>query len=217
MDRLDAAGLSWKLYTAQPGPENLTGYGWAICPSFAECLDGPQKQRMVPNTDVLTDAAHGTLPSFSVVTPDQGNSQHNSDSMAVGDNWVGQVVSALEHGPEWSSTAVFLSWDDCGCFYDHVPPPGALGIRVPMIIASPYARAGFTDSTVASYNSVLAFTEAAYGLPNLTGNDAAAYNYMRAFNFTQAPQAGVGMTTTTVSPAELDHIRKHPPDAQDPT
>jgi hypothetical protein len=66
--------------------------------------------------------------------------------MAVGDNWIGQVVSAIENGPQWSSTAIFLTYDDCGFFYDHVAPPSGLGIRVPMIIASPCARPGYTSA-----------------------------------------------------------------------
>ena len=89
--------------------------------------------------------------------------------MAVGDNWIGQVVSAIETGPDWASTAIFLTWDDCGCFYDHVAPPTGLGIRVPMIMISPYVKAGTTDSNVASFASVLAFTETVFGLP-IAGN-----------------------------------------------
>ncbi len=219
MDRLDSVGLSWKLYTGpNTGKGNTSGWGWAICPTFAECLDAPQAANRVDNGRVLTDAAAGTLPAFSVVTPNQQQSQHNFDSMAVGDNWIGQVVSAIENGPDWASTAIFLSWDDCGCFYDHVPPPRRLGIRVPMVIISPFARAGFDDSTTASYASVLAFTEQAYGLTRLTSMDATAYAYSNAFNYAQtARPARFHAVTTRVPPDELRFIAAHPPDANDPT
>ncbi len=217
MDRLDEAGLSWKLYTGQKGPGNSTGYGWAMCPSFADCLYTPQAQHMVDTSQIINDAAAGTLPSFSIVTPNQANSQHNGRSMAVGDNWLGEVVAALKSSPEWSSTAVFISWDDCGCFYDHVNPPNGFGIRVPMIIASNYARPGYTDSTPASFASVLAFTEKVFGLPNLGGKDVGAYDYMGAFDFTQRSKANFKPTTTTVPQSELNEIAANPPDPDDPT
>ena len=85
--------------------------------------------------------------------------------MAQGDNWIGSIVNAIEQGPQWTSTAIFITWDDCGCFYDHVPPPPGLGIRVPMLLVSPYAKAGYTDSAAASFASILAYTEHAFTLP----------------------------------------------------
>ncbi|MHB8490554.1 MAG: alkaline phosphatase family protein [Candidatus Dormibacteria bacterium] len=214
MDRLDAAGLSWKLYTSD--------YDWAICPTFADCLDTSQKLNMVAPSQFTTDAQNGTLPSFSILLPQGGNSgatsQHNGTSMAVGDNWIGAAVSAVENGPDWSSTAIFITWDDCGCFYDHVPPPvSTWGIRVPMIIVSPYAKPGFTDSTNATFGSMLAFTEATFGLAPLGPNDAAAYDYSNAFNYQQTPLAPVPMTQRPISLAEQQYLAANPPNPNDPT
>jgi phospholipase C len=172
MDELTAAGLSWRIYAGLGGTGNSNGYGWAICPTFADCIYTNQARNLVADAQVITDATNGTLPNFALVTPTQADSEHNKDSMSVGDNWIGQVVQAIENGPEWSSTAIFLTWDDCGCFYDHVAPPAGLGIRVPMIIISPYAIAGHTDSSVASFMSVLAYTEHTFGLPALSTRDA---------------------------------------------
>jgi hypothetical protein len=85
------------------------------------------------------------------------------------------VVQAIESGPDWSTTAIFITYDDCGCFYDHVAPPSPeLGIRVPMVVVSPFARRGFTDTNVASYASLLAFTEYVFGLQPLADADANA-------------------------------------------
>lgn len=219
LDRLGVAGLTSKMYVGLPNGAkgNTSGYGWAICPTFAECLYTNQGQNMVANTQVISDATSGTLPNFAVVTPTQTNSQHNGDSMTVGDNWLGQVLNAIQTGPEWSSTAVFLTWDDCGCFYDHVAPPAGLGIRVPTIIVSPYARAGTTDSNTASYASVLAFTEAAFSLPPLATKDAVAYNYSASFNYAQPPLGPVRLTMTPVSAAELQAVANSPPDPNDRT
>jgi phospholipase C len=190
MDRLDAAALPWRIYAG--GGPGTTG-GWTICPTFAECLYTTQNQNQVLPVTVLQDAAKGTLPAFSVVIPSLhsgGVSQHNGQSMLQGDNWIGQVVSAIEKGPNWSSTAIFITYDDCGCFYDHVPPPlnpdgTQQGPRVPMVIVSPWARPAFTDSTPATFASILAFTEHTFGLAPLSANDAGAYDFSNSFNFGQ--------------------------------
>jgi phospholipase C len=204
MDRLDAAGLTWRLYASSTG-----GYSWAICPTFAECLDTSQHNNQVANTDFATDATNGTLPNFSVLLPGAPTSQHNGFSMQRGDNWIGQAVQAVETGPDWKSTAIFITWDDCGCFYDHVPPPGGLGIRVPMIIVSPYARAGYTDTTTASFASLLAYTEHTFNLQPLATADANAYDYANSFNYTQTPLTPTLMHTTRISTAERRYIATH--------
>ena len=103
--------------------------------------------------------------------------------MTVCDDWIGQVVSAIENGPDWNSTAIFSTWDDCGCFYDHVPPPKGDGVRVPMIIISPYAKPGYTDSTVSTFASMLAFIEHNFGVAPLSNVDAKSYYYTNSFDF----------------------------------
>jgi phospholipase C len=205
MDRLDAAGRTWRLYTVSP--TGGLAYGWAICPTFAECLDGPQHNHQVANTRFLTAASNGELPNFSVVLPDGSNSQHNGHSMAQGDNWIGQAVRAVENGPDWSSTAIFIVWDDCGCFYDHVSPPDGLGIRVPMVIVSPYARAGYTDTTTASFNSLLAFTEHTFNLKPLTMADSSAYDFSNSFNYAQTPLTPVPLPGRVIPRAERRYIQ----------
>jgi phospholipase C len=206
MDRLDAAGLSWRLYTVSV---NTPGYSWAICPTFAECLDGPQHRDQVANSTFITDATNGSLPNFSVLLPNKAHSQHNGYSMQQGDNWIGQAVQAVENGPDWKTTAIFVTWDDCGCFYDHVPPPTGLGIRVPMIIISPYARAGYTDTTTASFNSLLAYTEHTFHLQPLNSADKNAYDYTNSFNYTQTPLLPVAMHTSPISTTERHYIATH--------
>jgi Phosphoesterase family len=211
MDRLDDAGLPWRIYTG-PG-----GYGWAICPTFAECIYRPQLANVKPSAQVVTDAGAGKLPSLSLVIPCCGTSQHNGQSMLEGDNWISKVVSAIMNGPQWSSTAIFVTYDDCGCFYDHVAPPPALGIRVPMVIVSPYARPGFTDSNNASFYSLLAFTEHTFGLPPLTGNDAGAYDYSASFDFGQRLLSPIRLSQHPLPAGEKEWLAEHPPDPDDPT
>jgi phospholipase C len=213
MDRLDAAGLPWKIYTTTTGAVGNGGpYIWATCPSFAECLDTSQRQNMVPTDQVLSDLAAGTLSAFSLVLPGPGNdpvsggaSQHNGFSITVGDNWIGKLTSAIEASPDWSSTALFITYDDCGCFYDQVPPglnPDGTqrGVRSPLVIVSPYAISGYVDSTPASFASILAYVERTFGLAPLNVNDAAAYPFTNAFNYAQPPLAPVHMVQTKVPP-----------------
>jgi phospholipase C len=215
MDSLSAAGETWKIYGTAPS--------WLVCPTFADCWYSGESANVVNTNNILSDAAAGALPNFSILTPAGGvngdTSQHPPSSMIVGDNWIGQVVSAIEHGPEWNSTAILLTWDDCGCFYDHVPPPAGsgYGLRVPMIIISPYAKPGYTDSTEASFASILAFSEHVLGLAPLNPVDGNAYNYMNAFNFSQTPLPPVSMVTTPEPARSKAYIAKHPQSANDPT
>jgi len=205
MDSLDRAGLRWTLYTAaRPGE---SGYGWAICPTFAGCLYTRQRNRQVGHQGIIRNARAGKLPNFSVVLPTWRRSQHNDESMAQGDNWVGRVVRAIGNGPDWRTTAIFITYDDCGCFYDHVPPPEGLGIRTPMVIVSPWAKPQKTDSHTASVASMLAFTERVFDLPSLTEEDAAAYDYRRAFDFHQRPLDPIEKTRTRIGEKELEYLR----------
>ena len=225
MDRLDASvasTLTWKIYGAIKG---ATGYGtWDICPTFAECLDTSQDTHLVPDKQFTADAAAGTLPSFSVVTPggaDELDSCHNGTSMTACDNWVGSLVGALEKSPDWTSTVAFITWDDCGCFYDQVAPPTEPdgtqeGPRVPLIIVSRYAIAGFTDRTPTTFAGILAYTENIFGLKPLNANDAGAYDFHNAFNYGQAPLRAVRMVTRPLPPS-AKRIRLTPALARDPT
>jgi phospholipase C len=94
--------------------------------------------------------------------------------------------------PYWNSTAILLTWDDYGGWYDHVPPPQVdaygYGFRVPCLIISPYARQGFIDHTVADHTSMLKFIESVYGLPPLAQRESAASNLFEAFDFSQSPR-----------------------------
>jgi phospholipase C len=189
-DRLDAAGLSWKIYGGGGTPDGkglaADGWGFTICPTFAECLYGSQRNNLVPATNLFTDAAAGNLPSFSIVTPTFLNSQHNNAMMSEGDNWIGQVISSLQSSSDWSSTAVFLTWDDCGCFYDHVNPlqyNSTWGLREPALIISPYVKPGYTDSSPTSFAGFLAFAEHNFGLTPLNSADSSAYDFANSFCF----------------------------------
>jgi phospholipase C len=193
MDLLDRAGLPWPIYAASK-TSPLGGYFWNICPIFSACLHTSQSRHVSPTSQLVQDAQAGKLPAWSMVIPTLDISRHNGHSMARGDNWISQAVAAIEHGPNWQSTAIFVTWDDCGCFYDHVTPPPGDGIRAPMLIARPYTRAGFTDSTQTTVaGGLLAFVEHTFGLTSLTNPDATAYDFRNAFNYAQKPLPALPM------------------------
>ncbi len=110
------------------------------------------------------DAAHnGTLPAVSWVVPGDKVSEHPPSSIAAGQAYVTNVINTVMSGPDWSSTAIFLSWDDWGGFYDHVQPPtvdrNGYGLRVPGLVISPYARQGYVDHQVLSHDAYAKFIE----------------------------------------------------------
>jgi phospholipase C len=197
MDEMDAAGVTWKIYAQPTATATKGAYIWSGCPTFADCLDTAQDSKLVASGQFFTDAAAGNLPQVSFLMPaGSGNaaySQHNGQSNAAGDNWIGKVANAALTGPEASSTVLIVTYDDCGCFYDQVMPALApdgrqMGPRVPFILAGPLVNPGYTDSTVtSSTGSILAFIEWVFGLPPLGPNDAGAYNLSGMFNLTGPP------------------------------
>jgi len=122
--------------------------------------------------------------------PRFAESEHAPSGLCPGENWSISIINAIMRSPYWSTTAIFLAWDDWGGYYDHVPPPSVdyfgLGIRVPLIIISPYAKPGIIH-TQYEFASVLKFAERTFGLPTLTQRDAEANDLMDAFDFGQTP------------------------------
>ncbi len=197
-DELDAKNLSWRYYAP---PTGTSGYIWSAFDAIKHIRNGPDWKFVVPTEQFMTDAAAGNLPTVSwIVTPGKV-SEHPPSSVCVGENWTVQMLNSLMKGPDWSSTAVFLTWDDFGGFYDHVPPQQVdgygLGFRVPLLVISPYAKKGYIDHTQYEYSSMLHFAETELGLATLTDRDKAASNMLNAFDFTQTPRPPVILTERT--------------------
>lgn len=203
MERLEEAGRTWHIYagTSQRKPSRAP---LAFCPYFQWCYANRfDLEHNSSRADFVEDAVLGTLPSVSFLIPVGDVSQHNGMSMTVGDNYIGSMVAAVQASPQWGSTAVFITYDDCGCFYDHVQPPDGLGIRNPMVIVSPYAKPQYTDSVTAIQPySMLAFIQHAFALGSLTDAVDTAYDYADSFDFGQQPLSGPPMTTQRISAAE---------------
>lgn len=126
------------------------------------------------------------------VTPRFEVSDHPEYSFCWGENWTTKVLNAIMESSMWKETAVFLTWDDYGGFYDHVPPPQVdvfgFGIRAPMLVISPYAKHGHVSHELAEFSSVLRFMEDNWSLPRLAERDRDATPLLDSFDFEQRPR-----------------------------
>jgi phospholipase C len=197
---LDHAHVSWKYYATQ-----LVGAGmWEPFEAIKYVRYGPDwnKNIIVPQTTIVTDPANKSLAAVSWVSPSVEDSDHPESKSDAGPSWVASIVNAVGRSSYWKSSAIIVLWDDWGGWYDNAPPPQpdfrGLGIRVPCLIISPYARKGasapgYVSHTQYEYGSVLKFIEEAFDLPYL-GSTAAGYTDRRAtsiedaFDFTQKPR-----------------------------
>jgi phospholipase C len=136
---------------------------WNPLPWFDTVRQDHQLRNIVPMRQLFADARHGTLPAVSWLVPSNRVSEHPPALVSRGQAYVTNVINAVMHSPDWNSTAIFLAWDDWGGFYDHVRPPhvdgNGFGLRVPALVISPYARAGYIDHQTASLDAYTKFIE----------------------------------------------------------
>jgi phospholipase C len=198
-DSLEARGVSWKYYAPSKGQH---GYIWSALDAIKHIRFSPLWQnRVVPFESFVEDAQRGSLPAVSWLIPDFADSEHPTVnafagttmnvSVCAGENWTTAQINAIMRGPDWASTAIVLTWDDFGGFYDHVPPPevddAGLGPRVPLIVISPYVKEGTVSHTVYEFASVLQLIEDRHRLKALGTRELKANSLLDMFDFSQAP------------------------------
>jgi len=190
-DLLMRAGIPWAYYSAT---NMQSGYLWSAYDAVRHIREDEElwQTHIFPVDNVVQDIEDGRLPPVTWVTPRFELSEHPEYSFCHGQNWSTKVVNAIMDSPMWKDTAIFLTYDDYGGFYDHVPPPQVdrfgFGIRVPLLVISPYAKRGYVDNTLGEFSSVLRFIEDNWGLSQLTHRDRNADNLTTAFDFTQEPR-----------------------------
>jgi acid phosphatase len=204
-DSLTAKGLDWAWYAegwneilAGPalndaGTDGATLFQYNHQP-FAY-FDGygegqPGRAHLRDESEFMSAAASGTLPAVSFVKPDGIDNEHPSyTSVIAGEGHARGLIDAVRSGPAWADTAIIVTYDENGGFWDHVAPPAGdkwgPGTRVPTLVISPFARKGFVDATVYDTSSILALIEHRFGLAPLGTRDAAAADLSAAFDFTQ--------------------------------
>ncbi len=205
-DNLDLRGVSYRIY-ADPTP------GARV---YAAALER-RESLIVPTSQLADDVLRGDLPAVVFVDPVLGHhgyqlyDEHPAAMAQEGERWVARVIDALTKSPLWSSSALFLTYDEHGGLFDHVPPPPAcvpdrrrprlgpgdppgtgfetLGVRVPLIVVSPFAKRHFVGHHVYDHTSLLRFIEARFVLPAMTGRDANAEAPWEMFDFGDPPHA----------------------------
>lgn len=195
-DSLDAKNISWRYYEPaenSASPDN--GFDFSAFESIKQIRMGSDWSQDVisPATQILTDLKNGSLPQVTWITPGFGFSDHpGTGATAEGPDWVANIVNAIGASQYWNSTAIFITWDDFGGWYDHVVPPTVdsmgYGFRVPLIIVSPYAKHGYVSKTTHSFGSLLHYIEGAFDLPGLGTRDMTADDFSDCFDYTQTPQ-----------------------------
>jgi phospholipase C len=186
-DELQSAGLSWRYYAPNKGE---AGYIWSALNAVSHIRNSSLwTSNVVHNTQFIDDAVNGTLPNVCWIVSGP-TSEHPPDSSCLGENWTVQQINAVMQGPDWNSTAIFVTWDDFGGFYDHVPPPKVdnfgFGPRVPLLIISPYAKQGYISHTQYEFSSLLKFAESRFKLAPLTARDTVANDMTDSFDFDQS-------------------------------
>jgi phospholipase C len=136
---------------------------WNPLPWFTDVQQDGQLSNIQDESNFVAQAKAGTLPSVSWVVPDFAHSEHPPAKIGDGQAYVTNLINTIMAGPDWSSTAIFVSWDDWGGFYDHVQPPSVdengYGLRVPGLVISPYARQGYIDHQTLSFDAYAKFIE----------------------------------------------------------
>jgi phospholipase C len=182
-DLLNRARIPWAQYAAS---EDQKGYIWSAYSAIRRYRmhEARWQRHMFPVDEVVRDIREGLLPPVTWITPRFELSEHPEFNFCHGENWSTKVIDAIMRSP---------MWDDYGGFYDHVPPPQVddfgFGIRVPMIVLSPYAIQGKVSGELGEFSSVLRFIEDNWGLTQLTKRDKRATPMFSAFDFEQEPRA----------------------------
>jgi phospholipase C len=191
-DELDGAGRSWRYYA--PSTNDL-GYIWSAYQAVSHIYYGPDwtNDVVTPPSQFLTDVQHGSLRSVTWITPSWLDSDHAGNGSTSGPRWIASIVNAVGKSRFWSSTAIFVLWDEWGGWYDHVAPPkvdyDGLGFRVPLLVISPYAKRGFVSHVQYEHGSILRFVEDVFGMPRMAASDRRANSPASdCFDFSRPPR-----------------------------
>jgi phospholipase C len=204
-DLLDAKGVIWKYYAPNAGsiwtgPDAIEHICQQQTINGTLTCTGPDwvNNVVIPEWRVLEDIANGQLAQVSWIIPDGKRSDHAASNNGSGPSWVASIVNAIGESQYWSNTAIVITWDDWGGWYDHVAPKVVndgvswgsgyvYGFRVPLIVVSPYAKAAYISHTTHDFGSILKLIETTFNLPSLGYADAAADDLSDCFNLTQSP------------------------------
>jgi phospholipase C len=219
---LDQRSISWHIYS--------DSYPISYGGTFFKYVANEAKSHIFPMSQYYSDLASNALPSMTFLDPTETvtgkteNDEHPPGDPQIGQQFAANAINALMASSSWSTSAFFLTYDEHGGFYDHVAPPPApipdnippklgpndtnvpfneYGVRVPVVVASPYAKAHFVSHVVQDHTSITHFIEERFGLPSLTNRDANADPMMEMFDFSNPAFA----TPPTLPDATVDQTK----------
>ena len=189
-EQLTGAGVDWACYSAVPGQP---GYFWNAYNGIGNVFHTDLWHQHVRSVDgLLDDIKANALPAVTWVTPRFQLSDHPPFSTGHAHNWVTKIVNGVMRSDMWKHTAIFLTWDEWGGFYDPVVPPVVdhigLGIRVPMLTISPYTRRGVIDDELGEFSTPLRFISDNWGLDPLTDRIRNTHNFEHVFDYSAKPR-----------------------------
>ncbi len=203
-------GASGIGYGAAPG----VPYIWDVLPGFTDVATGGHADNIQNLTNFFAAARSGTLPNVSWIVPQLADSEHPPALVSRGQSYVTNLINTVMRSKDWDSSAIFLSWDDWGGYFDHVDPAkvdaNGYGLRVPGLVISPYAKTGYIDHQTLSHDAYLKFIEDAFlngqrldpatdgrpdSRPDVRENLKVLGNLIDDFNFKQKPRSPVLLST----------------------
>jgi phospholipase C len=204
-DLLNTKGVTWRYYAPSAGsiwtgPDAIQHMCQQQAVNGTLTCTGPDwtNNVVIPQSQVLVDIANSKLAQVSWVIPNGLSSDHAVANDGSGPSWVSAIVNAIGNSPYWANTAIIITWDDWGGWYDHVAPKVindgvswgsgyVYGFRVPLIVVSPYAKTAYISHTTHDFGSILKFIESTYNLPSLGYADTPADDLSDCFNLTHTP------------------------------
>ena len=189
-EQLSEGGIDWAYYAAEP---DQPGYIWSAYTAISGVFHTDLWHKHVKPVDsLLDDIRTDRLPAVTWITPRFQLSDHPPWNSRFAMNWVTDIVNGLMKSSMWEHTAVFVTWDEWGGFFDHVRPKPVdetgLGFRVPLLTISPYARKGYVDDALGEFSTPLRFIADNWGLDYLTPRIADAHNFEHVFDFKRRPR-----------------------------
>jgi phospholipase C len=224
-DRLQAAGISWKFYVQDYNPNATYQTAATAGPNtqtvrvpllnYARFVDNPMLRRHIAGMgQYYKDIADRTLPAVAYIAS-ASDDERSARSIPAAQDMIHNLVTQLMQSRYWDSSALMWSYDGSGGWYDNVAPPRAgsaqLGLRVPALLVSAYARKGQVNHTVLDYTSALTFIERNWRLAPLTSRDARATSLASAFDFAAAARPPVIMPAVTSTPAGVAGLQRVAP------
>jgi phospholipase C len=198
-DLLNTAKITWRYYAPSAGSiwtapnaiQHMCGVPYSTACTASDWVNNVVLATTQAPAPILNDIANGKLATVSWVIPDGAESDHALGNDGSGPSWVSSIVNAIGNSSYWSNTAIIITWDDWGGWYDHVAPTilnsYEYGFRVPMIVVSPYAKPAYISHVTHDFGSILKFVETNFDLPSLGYADAVGDDLSDCFNYSQTP------------------------------